>query len=305
MQPSPAGRLALIIIIMLSVASLALSGVDLARPGTMASTRLSASPNIWLTHDFLSPAAVQHMLSKVPKDEAAYEPCIGQVDEFKSKRCTFLPVKGDEILEAAIDKIENVWDVDVAKLREGLPIIRYLPGAPPVGKHGDEDRHGVVPNATLVMYLTNPSGASAGGRTIFADANVAVTPKQGSVLSFQNVDDAGAVHPLAKHTVSAVPHDATSDRLVVQVPIAHKAGMRAYAYPEHVSGNKKPGEHEHLHGTAEQKAASQAALAAGFGIAVAYMAAKAGKFDEADAAKLEEEAKATGKFAEKDFEKTK
>jgi hypothetical protein len=290
---------------MLSVASLALSASDLARPGTMAATQLSSSPNIWMTDDFLSPATVQHMLSKVPKDESAYMPCIGQVQEFASKRCTFLPVEGDDLLEAAITKIEHAWDVDVTELRKGLPIIRYLPGAPPVGKHGDEDRHGSVPNATLVMYLTNPSGASAGGKTIFSDANVAVTPKQGSVLSFQNVDDAGAVHPLAKHTVSAVPADATSDRLVIQVPIAHKPGQRAHAYPEHVSGAKKPGAHESMHGNDAQKAASQAALAAGFGIAIAYMAAKAGKFDEADVPELEKQAKETGKFTEDDFKKTK
>ena len=77
------------------------------------------------------------MLSKVPKDEAAYSPCIGQVDEFDSKRCTFLPVAGDALLEAQLAKIEHSFDIDVAQLKSGgLPIIRYLPGAPPVGKHG-------------------------------------------------------------------------------------------------------------------------------------------------------------------------
>jgi len=289
---------------MFSVASLALSAADLAQPSVPAAQRLSSSPNIWLTHDFLSPATGAHMLSKVPKDEAAYQPCIGQVDEFASKRCAFLPVEGDALLEAAVSKIEHAWDIDVAELKKGLPIIRYLPGAPPVGKHGDEDRYGSVPNATLVMYLTAPSGAVTGGQTIFADANVVVTPKQGSVLSFQNVDEFGGVHPLAKHTVSAVPADAGSDRLVVQVPIAHKGGgARPFAYPEHVSGGKKPGQHESMHGTDAQKGASQAALAAGFGIAIAYMAAKAGKFDEGDVDKLTEEAKATGKFSDADFEK--
>jgi len=286
---------------MLSLCTAALSSTDLAQPMTQTSQRLSASPNIHITHDFLSSAAVSHMLAKVPKDEAAYAPCIGQVQEFASKRCTFLPVAGDEILEAAVAKIEATWDIDTTQLKQGLPIIRYLPGAPPVGKHGDEDRHGSIPNATLVLYLTNPSGG-AGGQTIFPDANVVVTPKQGSILSFQNVDDNGAVHPLAKHSVGAVPQDATSDRLVVQVPIAHKHGQRAYAYPEHVSGGKKPGQHESMHGTDEQKAAAQAALAAGFGIAIAYMAAKAGKFDEADLPALTEEAKATGKFVDADFE---
>jgi hypothetical protein len=145
---------------MIMAALAALAAPDLAAPVTGAGSRLSASPNIWLTHDFLSPAAVEHLFSKVPKDEAAYFPCIGQVEEFDSKRCTHVAVAGDEILEAALAKVEHTWNVDVAKLREGgLPIIRYLPGAPAVGKHGDEDRHGVVPNATLVMYLTGSSGS--------------------------------------------------------------------------------------------------------------------------------------------------
>ena len=241
------------------------------------------------------------MLSKVPKDEAAYSPCIGQVDEFDSKRCTFLPVAGDALLEAQLAKIEHSFDIDVAQLKSGgLPIIRYLPGAPPVGKHGDEDRHGTVPNATLVMYLTNPSGGREGGKTVFPEAGVTVTPRQGSVLSFQNVDDNGKPHPNAKHLVSAVPDDAASDRLVVQIPITHKHGVRAFAYPEHVSGAKKPGQHEKMHGTAEQKAAYAAAVAAGASIAVAYMAAKAAKYDDPDG--LEKAAHETGKFSKEDFE---
>ena len=56
-----------------------------------------------------------------------------------------------------------------------------------------------------------------------------------------------------------------------------------------------------MHGTAEQINAGKAALAAGFGIAIAFMAAKAGKFDEADVDALTEEAKKTGAFSEADF----
>ena len=48
-----------------------------------------------------------------------------------------------------------------------------------------------------------------------------------------------------------MPKDAAGDRLILQIPIAHPAsrggggggggggGVRPYAYPEHVSGNKK------------------------------------------------------------------
>ena len=284
--------------ILLSLACWSAHGLDLARPAENA-TQLSSSPSIWLTRNFLSSDTVWHMIASVPKNESAYMPCIGQVEEFESKRCTMLLVAGDPIIEAALAKIGNAWNMDMSRIAEGgLPIIRYLPGAPPVGKHGDEDRHGVVPNATLVIYLTNGDG-----QTIFPEADVAVTPQLGSVLSFQNVDDTGLPHPLAKHLVSAVPKEASGDRLVIQIPISYSSAGEAYAYPEHVSGDKKPGEHEFLHGSAKCRAAAQAAMAAGFGIAVVYMAAKACKFEKGDVPALIKAAKDTGAFTADDFKK--
>jgi len=288
----------------LALASLSVSSVDLARPTTEA-TRLSDEPFIYVTHNFFSPETVGHMVDRVPKDEAAYTPCIGQVDEFDSKRCALLKVAGDDVLEAALDKVASTYNVDVAQLQEGgLPVIRYLPGAPPVGKHGDEDKHGVVPNATLVVYLTPSTGA---GQTIFPEADVAVTPRPGSVLSFTNVDAHGKPHPKGKHWVSAVPADAPRDRLVLQIPIYVRSDgdgvSRRYAHPEHVSGGKKPGQHEYLHGNDAQKAAGAAALAAGFGVAIAYMAAKQGSFDPSKVAEYKQQAEDTGKFVDADFEK--
>ena len=56
-------------------------------------------------------------------------------------------------------------------------------------------------------------------------------------------------------------------------------GSRSCADAEHVSGNKLPGEHEAMHGEPNQKAAYAAAVAAGMSIAVAFMAAQAGKFE--------------------------
>ena len=261
----------------------------------------------WVAHNFLSQEAVTHMLSKIPKEESAYEPCIGQVDQFASKRCTFLPAKDDEIISAAIAKIGHTWQVDTSRLAKGLPIIRYLPGAPAVGKHGDMNEHGVVPNATLVLYLTDAEHES--GQTIFPEAGVTVTPQSGSVLAFQNVDGTGRPHPKAEHLVGAVSKHATHDRLVVQIPMMHELGTHSprlqpstcpmlavltdrasvlscgtggaepYAYPQHVSGMKAPGQHESMHGNQDQKAAYTAAIAAGVGIAVAYMAAKNSKWD--------------------------
>ena len=134
---------------------------DLARPDASSSFKLSSSPFLWRTDKFITASAVAHLLSNVPTDEAAFEPCINQVEEFASKRCTFLPIKEDKISQALLAKLSATWDVDVSRLAEcGLPIIRYLPGAPAVGLHGDEDRHGSVPNATLVLYLTGSDGTA-------------------------------------------------------------------------------------------------------------------------------------------------
>jgi len=267
-------------------------GSDLAAAPNHQGTRLAASPPIWLQEDFFSGDHIQKVLSKIPKDESAWEPCVGQKSEFKSKRCTMLPVKGDTVMEDMVSKLEKAWDVDMSSLLSGLPVIRYLPGAPPVGLHGDMGHDGLVPNSTIVMYLTNSDkkeDGSATGQTKFPDANVEVAPRAGSLLSFQNTDELGLPHPKAKHSVGAVPHDAKQDRLVVQIPILHEVGKRARAYPEHVSGpGKNPGEHEAMHGTAAQKAAYQAAIAAGASIAVAYLAAKKGEWTEEDEKKLKE-----------------
>jgi hypothetical protein len=262
---------------MLATSLFSFSATDLARPGAQAAERLSATPNIWVAHDFLSSTTLEHLLSKVPKSESAYEPCIGQVDQFASKRCTMLPVSGDDVAEAVVAKIGNAWQVDTTRLSEGLPIIRYLPGAPPVGKHGDMNAHGVVPNATLVVYLTDAE-VEGSGHTVFPDADVSVAPRKGSVLAFQNVDDAGAPHPKAQHLVGSVAKVAQRDRLVMQIPLMHPHGEAAYAYPQHVSGMKKPGQHESMHGSQAAKDAYAAAIAAGFGVIIAYMAAKKGEF---------------------------
>ena len=56
-----------------------------------------------------------------------------------------------------------------------------------------------------------------------------------------------------------------------------------------------------MHGNDASKAAYAAAVAAGMAVAVAFMAAKEGKFEEGDKGKLEEMAKATGKFSDADF----
>ena len=62
--------------------------LDLARAPNAQGTRLHAAPAIWLTEGAVSEDAVDHLLQKVPTDEGKWSPCIGQVAEFASKRCT-------------------------------------------------------------------------------------------------------------------------------------------------------------------------------------------------------------------------
>ena len=90
---------------MFAASLFSLTLTDLARPASHGAERLSAAPNIWMAHDLLSPTTLTHLLSKVPKSEDAYEPCIGQVDQFASKRCTMLPVRGDDVAEAVVAQI--------------------------------------------------------------------------------------------------------------------------------------------------------------------------------------------------------
>ena len=230
----------------------AVAVVDLARPVPAAatkSTQLQTSPSIWLTRGLVDEATVKHMLSRIPADEGAWTPCVGQKEEFASKRCTMLRVGDDVTITRAIQRIGNTYDIDVSRLMDGgLPLIRYLPGAPGVGVHGDIGMSGVVPYATLVLYLTDGepatsswlgSGAGVSGQTFFPALDVRVTPERGAVLSWVNVEATGAPDARARHGVTAVAADAVHDRFVVQIPIVRPLNAaRGYAYPEHVSGSK-------------------------------------------------------------------
>lgn len=214
------------------------TAVDLAKSSGRGARRLSstASPSVWLSPNLIPTIAVDHILASLPKDEAAWTPCIGQTQEYASKRCTLLTAGSLDggVLEKFLAVLEKSFNVGMHALRDGgLPIIRYLPGAPEVGVHGDIGATGLVPNATLVVYLTD-ADVDGGGFTYFpALDGVRVLPKAGSVLSFANVDGEGKPDPAAKHGVTRVSHKATSDRVVVQIPIAN-----GVAYPEHVSGAK-------------------------------------------------------------------
>ena len=204
-------------------------------PAFGAGQQLRESPGVYLTEGVLSSETVMHVVSKIEATPStSWEPCIGQTTEFASKRCVVLRVAGDAVLEEAVFAIGQRYDVDVTTLQdEGLPIIRYLPGAPAVGVHGDMGEHGMVPNVTLVLYLTD-GGPAVGGRTFFpSDPELKIAPRRGSCLSFANGG------PAARHGVERLSPDAPSDRLVVQIPLLQRsAGERGVAYAEHVSGTK-------------------------------------------------------------------
>jgi len=214
---------------------------DMAKPSFRATRQLHASPSIYLSEDFASNRTVTHLLQKLPVAESAWTPCIGQTREFAAKRCTLLQVGEDSQLRGLLAQIESSFQVSTAALVEGgLPIIRYLPGAPAVGVHGDVGASGVVPNMTLVLYLTDAEHGD--GHTHFPHLGVEVEPKRGSILSFANVGADGHPDPASKHGVTQVSKYASRDRMVVQIPIllqqAGDNGLRGFCYPEHVSGSK-------------------------------------------------------------------
>ena len=233
----------------LAMVAVAVVRADLAK--TEGGEKLHGNYSVYLTRDVLSHRSVEHLIGLLPAGNSpSWTPCVGQRLEFMSKRCTLLNVTGDKVLQAALATISSTWNIDTSRLATGgLPIIRYLPGAPAVGVHGDKGASGYVPNATIVLYLTDAEDASTphadgekegptAGQTYFPNLGIAVTPVRGSALSFVNVDAHGVPHPAGRHGVAAIPSSAKGDRLVVQIPIAAPGRERAYAYAEHVSGAK-------------------------------------------------------------------
>ena len=61
---------------------------EFARPADTIgdATRLASEPNLWLARGFISSPAAEALLARVPKEESAYAPCIGQVEEFSHKK---------------------------------------------------------------------------------------------------------------------------------------------------------------------------------------------------------------------------
>jgi len=216
---------------------------DMAKPSVSTTRQLHATPSIYLSEDFACNRTVTHLLHKLAIAESAWTPCIGQTQEFATKRCTLLPVGEDSQLRALLAQIESAFQVSTDRLVEGgLPIIRYVPGAPAVGVHGDIGASGVVPNMTLVLYLTDAEHGD--GHTHFPHLGVSVAPKRGAILSFANVGADGHPDANSKHGVTQVSKYASRDRMVVQIPILLQVGgsdskeLRGVCYPEHVSGSK-------------------------------------------------------------------
>ena len=121
---------------------------------------ISLAAGLKLSRNVLSDAAVDHIVGLVPADESSWVPCIGQVEEFASKRCTLIPVDAD--VQRSLAAISTTFGVDTSAL-DMLPIIRYLPGAPqPPRAASDVGADGLVPNRTLVTYLTDADAPGSG-----------------------------------------------------------------------------------------------------------------------------------------------
>ena len=82
---------------------------------------ISLAAGLTLRRNVLSGTAVDHIVGLVPADEAAWTPCIGQVEDFASKRCTLIPVDAD--VQRSLAAISTTFGVDTSArgaLRETL-----------------------------------------------------------------------------------------------------------------------------------------------------------------------------------------
>ena len=222
-------------LVLLALSSCAVVRLRDVRPVHPSTVELQPTPAIHLTRNLLSNASVARVLAGIPLDEAAWHPCIGQKQEYAYKKCALVAAPAD-VLSAVEASFPGVDTSALAK--GGLPIIRYLKGSRAVGVHGDVDHGGRVPNATIVVYLTDAETASD-GQTFFPALDLRVSPEAGAALTFANVDERGWPDARARHGVSAVSRTAARDRLVVQIPLRPNADGDGWeAYAEHVSGAK-------------------------------------------------------------------
>ena len=188
---------------------------------------ISLAAGLKLSRNVLSDAAVDHIVGLVPADDSSWVPCIGQVEEFASKRCTLIPVGAK--CSARFAAISSTFGVDTSAL-DMLPIIRYLPGAPPVGVPATSAPTASCPTArsSVPDRADAPNRARPSSRRSTSAWRAPAAP-----LAFDNTDAAGAPDPAMRHGVTAVAAAATRDRLVIQIPI-----LAGKAYAEHVSGSK-------------------------------------------------------------------
>ena len=215
------------------------------RPTHDGARQLRTLPAIHLVESLLDNGTTVELLKLLPsRESSAWAPCVGHVAEFAHKRCTLLRGARSPPLRATFAAVEATYGIDTRRLAdEGLPVIQYLPGGGAVGVHGDEGADGRVPNATIVIYLTDSVGED-GGQTFFPMAKPAelrVTPRAGSALSFINVDADGRPDAASRHGVSPVGKQSPHARVVVQIPIRSASVPHEHiweAYAEHVSGNK-------------------------------------------------------------------
>ena len=161
--------------------------------------------------DFLSVTEVAFTLSLLTS--SAWYPCPMQEAQWPMKQCTKLNVS-----HLASKMIPFRLSMPYVAVTKDLPSranhMRHCP-------HYDvfpERNSTVPPNATKLVYLTDANVPSRfSGQTIFPHANISVTPRAGTLVSWQNTFPDGTRNPYSLHGVDV--YKGNRPRLAFQVPV--------------------------------------------------------------------------------------
>ena len=143
---------------------LASLAADLAKPAANG-TQLASSPSVWITQDFLEGAHIDGVLGMLPTTEShgrralARSPSLLEALHDSTRRRD-----ADGALISLIERV-SAFGVDATALRRaGSPSFGTC-RCTSAGVRGDIGHDGLVPNATLILYLTDSEHDS--GKTWF------------------------------------------------------------------------------------------------------------------------------------------
>eukprot|EP00966_Prymnesium_polylepis_P298094 6888201-Prymnesium_polylepis.1 len=178
--------------------------------------------------DFLSATQVAYTLLLLTS--SAWYPCPMQEAQWPMKQCTKLNVS-HRASEMTAFRLSTPYVAVTKDLPSQTNSMRHCP-------HYDvfpERNSTIPPNATKLVYLTDAYMPSKlAGQTIFPRANISVTPRAGTLVSWTNIFPDGTRNPYSLHGVDV--YGGHRPRIAFQVPVD---GLRGTS--EHVgcgSGGK-------------------------------------------------------------------